>query len=60
VLSGHYQFILQIGAHDLNYDGLTDLLEIYEKVCNINRQLLKADMKTVYITSFTCASQLHF
>jgi len=31
---------------DLNYDGLTDLLEIYEKVCNIDRQLLKAEMKT--------------
>jgi len=28
------------------YDGLTDLLEIYEKVCNIDRQLLKAEMKT--------------
>jgi len=31
----------------LNYDGLTDLLEIYEKVCNIDRQLLKAEMKTL-------------
>ena len=31
---------------DLNYDGLTGLLETYEKVCNIDRQLLKAEMKT--------------
>jgi len=29
----------------LNYDGLTSLLEIYEKVSNIDRQLLKAEMK---------------
>jgi len=30
---------------DLNYDGLTGFLEIYEKVCNIDLQLLKAEMK---------------
>jgi len=30
----------------LNYDGIIGLLEIYEKVCSIDRQLLKAEMKT--------------
>lgn len=36
---------------ELNYDGLTGLLNTYDKVINIDRHLLKAEMKTFNSTA---------